>query len=51
LIDDRIEAMSETPLLRDITRDQTEVLNRYRALLRTLPKKADNKDKKMIREA
>jgi guanosine-3',5'-bis(diphosphate) 3'-pyrophosphohydrolase len=43
--------MSETPLLRDITRDQTEVLNRYRALLRTLPKKADNKDKKMIREA
>jgi guanosine-3',5'-bis(diphosphate) 3'-pyrophosphohydrolase len=43
--------MSETPLLRDITKDQTEVLNRYRALLRTLPKKADNNDKKMIREA
>jgi guanosine-3',5'-bis(diphosphate) 3'-pyrophosphohydrolase len=43
--------MDESPLLRDIIKDQTEVLNRYRALLRTLPKKADNKDKKMIREA
>ena len=43
--------MDESPLLRDITRDQTEVLNRYRALLRSLDDKADTKDKKMIREA
>lgn len=43
--------MNESPLLRDITKDQTEVLNRYRALLRTLHSKADNNDKKTIREA
>lgn len=43
--------MDDSPLLRDITKDQTEVLNRYRALLRSLDDKADTKDKKMIREA
>jgi GTP pyrophosphokinase len=43
--------MNETTLLRDVLRDQTDVLNRYRALLRSLDDKADNNDKKMIRQA
>lgn len=42
--------MTEETLQR-AAQDEREIVNRYRALLRSMEGKADNKDKKMVREA